>query len=161
MGGADHLGKPVNIAPATAADAADWTAMRTALWPKGGETAHAADIAELLEDAGETINLIARDAEGKALGFAEAALRRDYVNGCKTSPVAFLEGIFVMPEARGQGVARALVAAVEAWGREQGCTEFASDAAPDNFASLDMHRALGFEETQRVVFFRKVLAERD
>lgn len=131
--------------------------MRTALWPNGGNGAHAADIAELLVDAGETINLIARDTDGTALGFAEAALRRDYVNGCKTSPVAFLEGIFVKPEARGQGVARALVATVEAWAREQGCTEFASDAAPENFASLDMHRALGFVETQRVVFFRKVL----
>lgn len=157
MDRADHLGQPVRIAPATKADAADWVAMRTALWPSGGNGAHAADIAGLLSDPGETINLIARDGDGGALGFAEAALRRDYVNGCKTSPVAFLEGIFVRPEARGQGVARVLVGAVEAWAREQGCTEFASDAAPENFASLDMHRALGFEETQRVVFFRKVL----
>lgn len=157
MDRADHLGQPVKVAPAATADAADWVAMRTALWPGGRDEEHAADIAELLDDAGETINLIARDADGVALGFAEAALRRDYVNGCKTSPVAFLEGIFVTPEARGQGVARVLVGAVEAWAREQGCTEFASDAAPENFASLDMHRALGFEETQRVVFFRKVL----
>ncbi|MET0437214.1 MAG: aminoglycoside 6'-N-acetyltransferase [Devosia sp.] len=158
MDRADHLGQPVTAKPATEADAEDWIAMRTALWPSGGNGAHAADIAELLADAGETVNLIARGADGAALGFAEAALRRDYVNGCKTSPVAFLEGIFVKPEARGHGVARALVGAVEAWGREQGCTEFASDAAPENSASLDMHRALGFEETQRVVFFRKVLA---
>jgi aminoglycoside 6'-N-acetyltransferase I len=154
---ADYLGEPVRVAPATAADAAGWTAMRTALWPRGGNGAHATDIAELLMDAGETINLIARGPDGVALGFAEAALRRDYVNGCKTSPVAFLEGIFVKPEARGKGVARAMVGAVEAWAREQGCTEFASDTAPDNFVSQDMHRALGFEETQRVVFFRKVL----
>ncbi|KFL31033.1 aminoglycoside 6'-acetyltransferase [Devosia riboflavina] len=154
---ADHLGQPVKIALATAADAADWVAMRTALWPSGGDGAHAADIAELLDDAGETINLIARDADGAALGFVEAALRHDYVNGCKTSPVAFLEGIFVKPEARGRGVARAMVGAVEAWAREQGCTEFASDAALENFVSHDMHRALGFAETQRVAFFRKVL----
>nr|WP_244446299.1 aminoglycoside 6'-N-acetyltransferase [Devosia riboflavina] len=147
----------MKIALATAADAADWVAMRTALWPSGGDGAHAADIAELLDDAGETINLIARDADGAALGFVEAALRHDYVNGCKTSPVAFLEGIFVKPEARGRGVARAMVGAVEAWAREQGCTEFASDAALENFVSHDMHRALGFAETQRVAFFRKVL----
>lgn len=157
MDRADYLGEPVRVAPATAADAEDWTAMRTALWPRGGNGAHAADIAELLADPGETINLIARGPDEGALGFAEAALRRDYVNGCKTSPVAFLEGIFVKPEARGKGVARAMVGAVEAWAREQGCTEFASDTAPDNFVSQDMHRALGFEETQRVVFFRKVL----
>ncbi|WIY54562.1 GNAT family N-acetyltransferase [Devosia sp. YIM 151766] len=131
--------------------------MRMALWPNGGTGAHAADIARLLAYPGETINLIARNTDGAALGFAEAALRRDYVNGCKTSPVAFLEGIFVKPEARGRGVARALVAAVEGWAREQGCTEFASDARVENADSHAMHHALGFEETQRVVFFRKVL----
>ena len=157
MDRADHLGQPVKIALATTGDAADWTAMRTALWPSGGIGAHAAEIAELLDDAGETINLIARDDDGLALGFAEAALRRDYVNGCKTSPVAFLEGIFVKPEARGTGVARALVGAVETWARKQGCTEFASDASVENIASHNMHRALGFEETQRVVFFKKML----
>jgi aminoglycoside 6'-N-acetyltransferase I len=157
MDRADHLGQPIKIAPAEAGDAPDWTAMRTALWPSGGNGEHAAEIAEILADAGETINLIARNADGVALGFAEAALRRDYVNGCKTSPVAFLEGIFVTPEARGQGVARALVGAVEDWAREQGCTECASDAALENSVSHNMHRALGFAETQRVVFFKKML----
>ncbi len=153
----DFDGHAVRIAPAQAEDAADWLAMRTALWPSGANGAHADEIAALLVDAGETINLIARGGDGVALGFAEAALRRDYVNGCKTSPVAFLEGIFVKPEARGKGIARALVGAVEGWAREQGCSEFASDAPIGNLVSADMHRALGFAETQRVVFFRKVL----
>ena len=157
MGGADYLGEPVRVARATAADAEDWTAMRTALWPRGGDGQHAADIARLLVDAGETVNLIARDTDGVALGLAEAALRHDYDNGCRTSPVAFLEGIFVKPEARGRGVARALVAGVEAWAQERGCTEFASDASTENLASQQMHKRLGFAETQRVVYFRKML----
>lgn len=157
MDGTHHLGQPVKIVVATQADAADWCAMRTALWPNGADGEHARDISELLADAGKTITLIARDTDRRALGFAEAALRHDYVNGCKSSPVVFLEGIYVVAEARGTGVARALVNGIEAWGRDQGCTEFASDAALDNSASLSMHRALGFEETQRVVFFRKVL----
>ncbi|WP_425290624.1 aminoglycoside 6'-N-acetyltransferase [Devosia lucknowensis] len=145
------------MARAITSDAHEWVAMRTALWPSGGGGAHAAEIAALLGDAGATINLIARDNE-MALGFAEASLRHDYVNGCKTSPVAFLESIYVVPEARGRGVARALVAAVENWAQEQGCKEFASDAPVGNVASFDMHQALGFVETQRVVFFRKVLS---
>ncbi|WP_366520551.1 aminoglycoside 6'-N-acetyltransferase [Devosia sp.] len=147
----------MKIAKATPVDAPDWVQMRTALWPRGGAEAHAADIARLLADPGKTINLVARDVDGLALGFAEAALRHDYVNGCKTSPVAFLEGIFVLPAFRGRGVARALVEAVEDWARAQGCTEFASDASVENHASHEMHRALGFEESQRVVFFRKLV----
>lgn len=148
----------VNIDVAAPDDAPDWIAMRSALWPGGGDGgAHADDINRLLADAGDTVNLIARDGIGHALGFAEASLRRDYVNGCETTPVAFLEGIYVVPEARGRGVAKALVAAVEDWARASGVSELGSDAAPDNMASLKMHHALGFEETQRVVFFRKLL----
>ncbi|MEQ8545541.1 MAG: GNAT family N-acetyltransferase [Roseitalea porphyridii] len=148
----------MKIAVAAPDDAPDWIAMRTALWPDGGDGGtHADDINRLLGDAGDTVNLIARDGTGQAVGFAEASLRRDYVNGCETKPVAFLEGIYVVPEARGHGVAKALVAAVEVWARASGVSELGSDAAPDNMASLKMHHALGFEETQRVVFFRKLL----
>lgn len=139
------------------ADRADWARLRAALWPESGAGEHESEIAALLQAPGATLNLIARDLRGKALGFAEAGLRHDYVNGCKTSPVAFLEGIYVRPEARRKGVAGALVAAVEDWARQQGCREFASDALADNIDSRAMHAALGFTETQRVVFFRKTL----
>jgi aminoglycoside 6'-N-acetyltransferase I len=154
--GADHLGQPVKIARAVNADAADWAAMRHALWPNSARE-HEADIAALLQDPGETLNLIARDDDGSPAGFAEAALRHDYVNGCHSSPVAFLEGIYVAPAARRRGVARELVTAIQAWAVENGCSELASDAALENTISHSMHVALGFEETQRVVYFRRVL----
>lgn len=97
------------------------------------------------------------DETGLALGFVEASLRNDYVNGTKSSPVVFLEGIFVAPHARMQGVARALVSSVEAWARNLGCSEFASDAQIDNTQSQKMHAALGFIQSERVIFFKKVL----
>ena len=142
---------------ATPDDKAEWLAMRAALWPGDRDAEHADDIDKFDWTAAAPICLIARDANGVALGFAEADLRHDYVNGCDTSPVAFLEGIFVRSEARGAGVARALVVAVEAWARQQGCSELASDSEIGNTPAHAMHAALGFEETQRVVFFRKVL----
>ncbi|ODT69899.1 MAG: aminoglycoside 6'-acetyltransferase [Pelagibacterium sp. SCN 63-23] len=148
----------VSSAPATVSDAEDWLAMRTVLWPEGSLSEHRAEIKAMLSAPGETITFIARNGHGAALGFIEAAVRRDYVNGCETSPVAFVEGIFVLPSSRGRGVARALIASVEQWGREQGCSELASDTAPDNLASQSMHKALGFVETERVVFFKKLLA---
>ncbi len=154
-----HLGQPVTrVAPMTVTDAEAWAAMREALWPNGGDHGtHAEDVALLLADPGDTVNLMARDESGKPAGFAEASLRHDYVNGCDTSPVVFLEGIYVAPAMRRQGVARALVAAVQAWARSRGCSELASDAALDNLGSHQMHKALGFAETQRVVYFRKML----
>ncbi len=136
-------------------DRADWCLLRDALWPLAAGT-NAADIAAQL-DKPDLAAFIARDPAGRPQGFAEAAIRHDYVNGCKTSPVGFLEGIYVVPEARRQGVASQLIAAVEAWVRERGCTELASDASIDNTASHSLHEALGFAETQRVVFFRRLL----
>lgn len=129
--------------------------LRDALWP------HAAaenpdEVAGLLANA-EQAAFIARDDGGRPVGFSEASIRRDYVNGCDTSPVGFLEGIYVVEHARRQGVARQLVAAVAEWTREHGCSELASDAAIDNDASHEMHTALGFTETQRVVYFRRQL----
>jgi aminoglycoside 6'-N-acetyltransferase I len=139
----------------TAADVADWARMRLALWPTTSRVAHEADIAAALTEAG--LNLIARSEDSRPLGFAEASLRHDYVNGTRTSPVAFLEGIYVEPDHRGTGVARTLVMGVEAWARQKGCSELASDTGIDNVVSQQMHEALGFSETQRVVFFRKLL----
>ena len=147
----------MNIAAATAADLAGWAALRQALWPHHGLDAHAAEIAQMLDAPSDLANFIARTADGAVVGLAEAALRHDYVNGCKTSPVAFLEGIYVVPAHRRSGAARRLIAAVEDWARACGCSEFASDAALDNIDSHRMHAALGFEETQRVVYFRKEL----
>ncbi|MEQ8993378.1 MAG: GNAT family N-acetyltransferase [Pseudomonadales bacterium] len=73
--------------------------------------------------------------------------------------MAFLEGIFVAPDARRRSIARALVAAVGHWARRRGMVELASDADIANTVSHTTHRALGFQETERVVFFRKPLGE--
>ena len=66
---------------------------------------------------------------------------------------------WVRPEHRGRGVARALCEAAGRWGGEKGCREFASDVYIDDHDSLAAHVGLGFEETERVVYFRKILAE--
>jgi len=84
-------------------------------------------------------------------------MRNDYVNGTAASPVGFLEGVFVVPSHRRRGVGRALVRAAEAWVTAQGCTEFASDSLLENVDAHAVHRALGFVETERVVFFCKRL----
>ena len=140
---------------ADTADLASWMAMRLTLWPDADDTVDAL-LAQLEED--HQVVLLAFDADGRAIGFAEATLRHDYVNGTESSPVGFLEGLYVIPAARRSGVGRALVDAVERWTRERGCQELASDALIDNTASHAAHAAYGFEETERVVYFRKALA---
>ncbi len=112
----------------------------------------------MLQSSSTGIAFLAHLQDRQAIGFTEATLRRDYVNGCETSPVAFLEGIYVSPEFRRGGVARSLIEAVEQWARQQGCTEFASDTDFTNRESQALHLSLGFAETERVIFFRKLLS---
>lgn len=149
----------IEIARVAPADVERWATLRHALWPDADASEHASEAAHLFAQGDAYCVLLAlRDAN--AVGFAEAALRHDYVNGCETSPllpVAFLEGIYVHPTHRGQGIARRLCNQVATWARAQGAREFASDALIDNHVSHTMHRALGFTETERVVFFRREL----
>jgi len=130
----------------------DWLALRTALWPDAGDAGHRDEMAAIATRA-DALVLLAFDGTDCAVGLAEASLRRDYVNGTRSSPVAFLESIYVAPAQRGQGLARALIAEVERWAVGLGCTELASDAALANTGSHAMHRSLGFAETERIVFF--------
>lgn len=134
-----------------------WRRMREALWPEMTKEENASETEEMMTAGPRFFVRIAWKAGDAPAGFVEATLRTDYVNGCVTSPVVFLEGIYVEPAARMQGVARLMVDAVTSWGRELGCREFASDALLENATSHAMHRALGFEETERVVCFRKAL----
>ncbi len=142
----------------TASDAPAWLRLRRALWPHHAESEHAAEITEFLEGhAGEPLAvLVAADGADQLIGLAELSIRA-YAEGCHSDRVAYLEGWYVVPDARNQGVGRALLAAAEAWGRSQGCVEFASDAELTNDTSAAAHRALGFVEVGRVRCFRKDL----
>lgn len=91
------------------------------------------------------------------IGFAQCQLRHDYVEGTSSSPVGYLEGIFVLPAYQKQGIARALLAACEDWARTRGCSEFASDCELSNTDSLLFHLNVGFEEANRIICFTKKL----
>ena len=93
----------------------------------------------------------------EAIGFAQCQLRHDYVEGTSTSPVGFLEGLWVEEAHQRQGVATQLVHACEDWARSMGCTEFGSDCELDNDASLAFHLACGFREVNRTIWFAKKL----
>ncbi len=127
--------------------------------------------------------------EGRAIGFAQCGLRHDYVEGtktspvgylegifvaeeyrnrglaknmekaCETSPVGYLEGIFVAEEYRNRGLAKNMEKACEKWAKEQGCVEFASDCEWNNIDSWKFHLKMGFEEANRIICFRKKLGD--
>ena len=91
------------------------------------------------------------------VGFAQCQLRYDYVEGTETTPVGYLEGIFVQEEYRKKGHATALLIACEAWSKAHDCREFASDCEIGNTESLRFHQARGFTEANRIICFTKPL----
>lgn len=121
-----------------------------------------ADPEELIEEwkeseaAGEGAVFIAEE-NGRAVGFAQCALRHDYVEGTETSPVGYLEGVYVDEDCRRRGYAAQLLSACEEWAKEKGCREFASDCELTNTDSLKFHLSLGFQEANRIICFTKQL----
>jgi len=146
----------VKVREMGASDRAIWAQLRTELWPEHAASAHVQWIDEILTGKNYR-GFVAEADDGLILGFAEFAIR-PYANGCDTHPVPFLEGIFVRQKYRRQGVAAQLVAFIEALLAAQGFREIGSDAHLDNVTSHAAHKAWGFEETERVVYFRKLLS---
>lgn len=138
------------------ADHAEWLRMRRALWPEITPDAETADAAGWLARADSVVIVAVRPGGAGLAGFAELA-ERPYADGCDTSPVAFLEGWYVDPDARRLGVGAALVRTGEEWARTRGYHELASDALLENTVSHRAHTALGFAEVERAVRYRKSL----
>ena len=148
---------PFFIEPCSSSALTEWSALRAALWPDATPEEHLQDMAALLHQPDRYAQFIAYNGDRTPAGFIEACLRRDYVNGTRSSPVAFIEGLYTVPHMRRRGVASLLVQTAEEWAKDKGCRELASDALLENVASHETHMALGFEETERVVYFRKAL----
>ena len=138
-------------------DAEAWERMRSDLWPDADNAQETRAFLEHGPQPSYEAVLIA-ERNGIPVGFAELSIRA-YSPGCDTNRIAYLEGWYVAPHARETGVGRALVDAAEAWGIARGCTEFASDVELENTVSQRAHKALGFTEVERVVFYMKPLPE--
>ncbi len=140
-----------------ARDRQAWAAMRAALWPD--EDADLLGHETLMHFSGTPLAeavFICEDRDGAPCGFLELSLRA-YAEGCASSPVPYIEGWYVSPAARLKGAGRALTAAAEHWALIRNFTEIASDTQIENAQSQGAHAALGYEEVERLVTFRKSL----
>jgi aminoglycoside 6'-N-acetyltransferase I len=158
----------IEVRRAVAEDLVEWSRMRAALWPESPPSDHKAEIAAFLSGdlAGWLAGLhavavfVAVRPDGRLCGFVEASVR-PLADGCTTQPVGYVEGWFVDPDVRRQGVGRRLVGAAESWAASHGCREIASDAHLENAASIAAHKSLGFADEPPVVRFRKRLPAAD
>jgi len=151
----------VLIREARASDCRRLAELRAALWPDASAEEHEQEVATLLDGAVPfplpSIQFVAEAAGGQLIGFLEVGLR-SHADGCDPAhPVGFIEGWYVEDSWRRQGIGGLLVAAAEDWARSQGCIEMASDTWIDHELSQRAHTALGYQEVDRCVHYRKPL----
>ncbi|NLO09516.1 MAG: GNAT family N-acetyltransferase [Clostridiales bacterium] len=127
-----------------------------ALWPDTEYHELLDYFKDIIDSDNQDCFLYYEDEDSKEyIGFAQASLRFDYVEGSDSSPVVYIEGIYVDDNYRRKGIAQKLVKCVEDWGKDMGCSEIASDCELDNNLSINFHKSIGFEEANRLVCFIK------
>lgn len=97
------------------------------------ENVYAMDMASLLDP--NVLFAVARDAAGVALGCAAIVLLPGYGE---------IKRMVVRQKARGQGVARRLIARLEAAATEQGCRTFMLETGPTMAQALLLYERLGY-----------------
>jgi len=145
----------VRIREIAESDRRDWVRLREDLWP-GSLADHDDETRTFFAQRLRAPVVFVAEAGDRIVGFLELDFRK-YAPGCRSSPVAFIEGWYVEPESQGRGIGRALIAAAEAHARAAGHSEIASDAEVVNAEGIAAHIAVGFEEIERVVYFRRSL----
>lgn len=131
------------------------TELALELWPDSVFEEEYEQFASLIESEND-LCCIARKGN-EYIAFVHVSIRREYVEGADDLPVAYVEGIYVKPTYQKQGIAKQLMAVSEAWARQKGLTQMASDTPVDNSASIDFHTKLGFTEAEHIVCFIKEL----
>jgi aminoglycoside 6'-N-acetyltransferase I len=144
------------VRPVKENDFPEWFRLRKLLWDESGDEEHRAEMMDIYQHTETQFVLVAETDNGRLVGFLEASIR-PFVEDCHSDHVGYLEGWFVIPEFRKQGIGKILVQAAENWARQKGCEEMASDAEVGNDTSLHAHLKLGYEETSRLIHLRKDL----
>ena len=139
------------------ADQPSWCRLRDALWP-GSLSDHELETRHYFERPHGQLVVFVAERSARVVGFLELDYRK-YAPGCNSSPVPFIEGWYVEPEVRGQGIGRALIEAAEGQARAAGYDEIASDTEIDNVEGIGAHLALGYTETERNISFRRSLRD--
>jgi len=147
----------MNIRKIRSSDRDEWARMRKYLWSSSLQD-HLDNI-DTYFSKGETdiveVYVIERN-NGTLGGFIEINVR-NYAKGSISRKVPYVEGWFVDKDLRGQEHGKQLMLATEMWALKNGFKELASDAEIDNSNSISAHKALGFNEVDRIVCFIKKL----
>ena len=141
------------IRQATKNDFEQWLRMRKLLYPESSQNELMSEIKKIFYDktiVGELDYIVFVYEKNKLMlgGFIETSLKQK-VSKCKSSPVGYIESLYVDTDVRRNGIACKLVSESEKWIIRKKCTEFAVDTDPNEKGSIDFYLSCGFAEVRR------------
>jgi GNAT superfamily N-acetyltransferase len=99
----------------------------------------------LFDPAHHGVQLLARDGDGEAVGFATVLWSWQTLNA---APAAVLNDLYVVPSARGRGLAEALIAACAELARAHGAPELVWQTALDNHRAQAVYDRIGAQPSR-------------
>ena len=143
----------MSIVSADMSNLKEWTDLALLLFPESSFDEEIDLHKKILQSKNEEGLLYQKD--GRYVGFMNLSIRSDYVNGTDTSPVVFVEAIYILPDYRHRGIGRKFIEYAEKYAKDRGITQLASDCYIDNDLSERFHKSCGFIEKERVICFVK------
>jgi len=133
-----------------------WLFLRKQLWPEPDEI-HLAEMQDIL-DARTAVAFLLFNPNKDPIGFIEGAIYLD-----SPQKYGYIEGWFVLPNYRGQGLGGRLLGALEEWFLHRAISLTLSDTIPEEYPlSPKAHARYGYKDlTTLQIFVKELGAEAD
>ncbi|MDJ0621871.1 MAG: GNAT family N-acetyltransferase [Desulfocapsaceae bacterium] len=129
-----------------------WARFRSEIYPLLSEEFNTTEMSSILRNDLWHCWFIEND-DGERIGLVELSLR-NIVDGCLSSPVPYIEGLYLIETQRGRGSGARVIEMIKQWCYKYGYTELATDAELTNVRAQQFYEKIGFEEVDRVVEYR-------
>lgn len=127
------------------------TELALALWPNNDYEFIKNEFVYIIGHLSNRVYLAKSDEE--YIGFIHMSIRSGFVEGADTSPVGYVEGIYVKPDFRKKGVAKELYDAGAEWVKSKKCTQIGADIGLYNDMCPDFYISMGFNEVNRIICY--------
>ena len=138
----------INIA--TRDNACEVANLAIQMWEDNSIEGLTEEFIELIEK--EDAQIFIKFVQDKAVGFAQCQLRYDYVEGTESSPVGYLEGIFLEKEYRGKGYATECLNYAKRIAQNENAYKMMLLTGSKKESTLNFYKNAGYNSTDKQAF---------
>lgn len=109
-------------------------------------------LTQILESCPKDRCIKVAEMDGRVVGMCTA---QTLISTAEGGPVGLIEDMVILPEYRGKGIGRQLMACIEAWALHHDIKRLQLLVDRTNFAALDFYDKIGWRPTQLICLRRK------